>query len=520
MAGTGLHELLARADARTVALVDDARAVTFAELDRAVADVAARLTESRPPGAVVAILAANSVDYVTWLYAIPRAGMRALLLNVRDHPRSWAAIVTRSGCTLVAGDRDLLDQLDQLGPERPPAVELLEFSQVRPSGAAPEGPRVSTAGDDVAWVVPTSGTTGTPKLALLTHASLLAAARGCAEARPVAADDVYLLAFPLCHVAAYNVLVQHLHGRTVVVTRRFEPGRTAHLIEQHRVTAASLAPTMIAALLDHIAASAQRTADSASQPDLSSLRLLAYGSAPIAEPLLRRAMTELGCDFSQGYGMTELSGNCAYLDADGHRRGLDDPEVLRSAGRPTSFVELRIVDDRGVAVAIGEVGEIAVRGPQVMAGYLGDPDATAAAIVDGWLRTGDLGRVDAHGVLTIVDRKKDVIVSGGENVASREVESVLHADPSVAEAAVIGVPDERWGERVTAIVVPARDAHVDEGALVARCRAELAAYKIPRRVVIVDALPRNATGKVDKPELRRRFTTAAEMGRTTQAVQA
>ena len=402
---------------------------------------------------------------------------------MRDHPRSWAAILSRSECTLVAGDRELLDRL---APECPPGMEFLGFSE-RPAPGKATAASDSKI-DDIAWVVPTSGTTGTPKLALLTHTSLLAAARGCAEARPVAADDVYLLAFPLCHVAAYNVLVQHLHGRTVVVTRRFEPRRTAQLIERHRVTVASLAPTMIAALLDHITAPASGGREA--QHDLSSLRLLAYGSASIAEPLLRRAMAELGCDFSQGYGMTELSGNSAYLDADGHRRGLDDPEVLRSAGRPTSFVELRIVDDRGVAVATGEVGEIAVRGPQVMAGYLGDPDATAAAIVDGWLRTGDLGRVDAEGVLTIVDRKKDVIVSGGENVASREVEAVLHADPTVAEAAVIGVPDDRWGERVTAVVVPARDAHVDEDALVARCRGELAAYKIPRRVLIVDALPR------------------------------
>jgi acyl-CoA synthetase (AMP-forming)/AMP-acid ligase II len=519
VAGPGLHQLLARADAREVAVVDDARAVTFAELDREVAEVSERLGAARAPGAAVAILAENSVDYITWLYAIPRAGMRALLLNVRDHPRSWAAILSRSECTLAVGDAHLLDRL---APECPPGVDVIDFANALVPGALTEGAEASEASasghralaaehrrdkDDTAWIVPTSGTTGTPKLALLTHASLLAAARGCAEARPVAGDDVYLLAFPLCHVAAYNVLVQHLHGRTVVVTRRFEARRTAQLIERHRVTAASLAPTMIAALLDDIA-------HDDSRHDLSSLRLLAYGSAPIAEPLLRRAMADLGCDFSQGYGMTELSGNCAYLDADGHRRGLDDPDVLRSAGRPTSLVELRIVDDDGVAVATGEVGEIAVRGPQVMAGYLGDPDATAAAIVDGWLRTGDLGRLDAQGALTIVDRKKDVIVSGGENVASREVEAVLHADPTVAEAAVIGVPDERWGERVTAVIVPAPDAHVDEDALVARCRAALAAYKIPRRVVIVDTLPRNATGKVDKPELRR------QMGRTTQAVEA
>ncbi len=510
VAGTGLHELLAWADARAVAIIDDERALSFGDLAHAAALGRARAVRARrAPGAVVAVLALNSAEYVTWLYGAPEAGSPALLLNVRDHPRSWAGLLARSGCSLVVGDPALLERL---APECPPDVELLAFETASPAGGepTPEGERgagtTALSDSDPCWIVPTSGTTGTPKLAMLTHASLLAAARGCAEARPVAAGDVYLLAFPLCHVAAYNVLVQHLHGGTVVVTRRFEPRRTAELIERHRVTVASLAPTMIAALLDDGAAR---------RHDLGCLRLLAYGSAPIAEPLLRRAMSLLGCGFSQGYGMTELSGNCAYLDARDHVRGLDDPAILRSAGRPTSLVDLRIVDARGGELASGAVGEIAVRGPQVMAGYLEDPGATALAVVDGWLHTGDLGRLDERGYLTVVDRKKDVIVTGGENVASREVEAVLHDDPMVAEAAVVGVPDERWGERVTAVVVAARGVAIDEDALVARCRAALAGYKIPRRVVVLDALPRNATGKVDKLALRRRLAPAAGAGAGT-----
>jgi acyl-CoA synthetase (AMP-forming)/AMP-acid ligase II len=493
---TGLHDLIARAGASTPAVVTDERALDFAALARAESEVARWLRAHAPTDASIGLLAENSADYVVWLYAIPRAGMRAVLLNVRDHPRGWSSIIVRSECALVVGDRPLLDRL---ATECPDGVALRDFDDVSRDTVPPTAEREAQAsGGEVAWIVPTSGTTGTPKLAMLTHASLLEAARGCAEARPVEPDDVYLLAFPLCHVAAYNVLVQHLHGRTVVLTRGFDPGRTAELIERHRVTVASLAPTMIAALLDHLEANP-------GQHDLSSLRLLAYGSASIAEPLLRRAMAAVGCGFSQGYGMTELSGNCAYLDPADHVRGLDDPAVLRSAGRPTSFVELQIVDERGAPRAAGEVGEIAARGPQVMAGYLADPDATAEAIVDGWLRTGDLGRIDASGYLTVVDRRKDIIVSGGENVASREVEAVLHRDPSLADAAVIGTPDERWGELVTAVVVPAPGAEVDDEAIVARCRAELAGFKIPRRVLVVDELPRTHTGKVDKPELRRRF---------------
>jgi acyl-CoA synthetase (AMP-forming)/AMP-acid ligase II len=492
--GAGLHDLLARADAEAVGIVDDGGPRTFGALAADARAVAANLTAAYPPGTVVALLATNSADYVTWLYAVPQAGMRVLLLNVRDHPGGWAAMLTRTGCPLVVGDPDLLDRL---APACNPGTKLQPISgdERDPTSVPPIDPH------HTAWLVPTSGTTGTPKLAELSHASLLAAARGCASARPVEPHDVYLLAFPLCHVAAYNVLVQHLHGRPVVLTRRFDPVHTAQLIERHRITAASLAPTMIAALLDD---------PGVAQHDLSSLRLVAYGSAPIAEPLLRRAMARLGCGFSQGYGMTELSGNCAFLDAADHERGLDEPAILRSAGRPTGFVELRIIDESGRPLDTGAVGEIAVRGPQVMVGYHDDPDATGRAIVDGWLRTGDLGRLDERGYLSVVDRLKDVIVSGGENVASREVEAVLHTHPTVADAAVIGVADERWGERVAAIVVATPGELINNEALINYCRLTLAAYKIPRQVVVVAELPRNATGKVDKPELRRRLAQGSD----------
>ncbi len=496
---TRLSDLLARADPDAPALIDDVTELTFGALAGRAGLFAGWLRAQLPPDAAVGILAENSVDYVAWLYAIPAAGMRAVLLNVRDHPDGWAQIVARTNIRLVVGDAALLDRLNE-------GVELADFDDALARATAAADTDMAPPADDpiaaaeaadaVAWIVPTSGTTGTPKLAMLSHATLLAAVRGCAEARPVAPDDVYLLAFPLCHVAAYNVLVQHLHARPVVVTRRFDPARTAALIERHRVTVASLAPTMIAAIVDD--------ATLADRHDLRTLRLIGYGSAPIAEPLLRRAMGALGCGFSQGYGMTELSGNCVFLDDVDHARGLDgDPALLRSAGRATTAVEIRILDDEGKNLALGAVGEIAVRGAQVMVGYHDDPTATAEAIVGGWLRTGDLGRLDERGYLTVVDRKKDVIVTGGENVASREVESVLHAHVSVRDAAVIGVPDERWGERVTAVVTAAPGHTIDEPTLVQHCRDHLAGFKIPRRVVELAELPRNATGKVDKPRLRR-----------------
>jgi acyl-CoA synthetase (AMP-forming)/AMP-acid ligase II len=471
---------------------------TFGDLARRIDTFAAGVAAVTRPGATVAILAESSAAYVEVLYAVPAAGRRLLLLNFRHHPREWQATLDRAHAALVLGDGELLDRLAAhtavTSRRHLVAFGTADHDAMHHAAAAVLGRAEPEA---VAWIVPTSGTTGTPKLACLTHRSLLAAAEGCAIARPVEQDDVYLLAFPLCHVAAYNVVVQHLHARPLVLLRRFDPDAARDAIADHRVTTASLAPTMIAALLDATHARG-RGAD-----QLASLRTINYGSSGIAEPLLRRAMEELECGFSQGYGMTELSGNCAYLSPDDHRRGVgDDPDLLRSAGRPTPLVGLRIVDDAGRDVTPGAVGEIAVRGEQVMAGYLDDHAATSDAIVDGWLRTGDLGRLDDRGYLFVVDRKKDVIVTGGENVASREVEAVLHDHPAVHDVAVVGIPDDYFGEAVAAAVVIRPGGHATEDELVAHCRERLASYKRPRRVVFVADLPRNTVGKVDKGQVR------------------
>jgi acyl-CoA synthetase (AMP-forming)/AMP-acid ligase II len=331
---------------------------------------------------------------------------------------------------------------------------------------------------------------------MLTHASLLAAVTATAAARPVAADAIYGYPFPLCHVAGYNVLLHHHHGRPVVLLPGFSPTVLCEAIARHEITTISLAPTMVASLLDDPALSSA---------DLSSLRAVSYGASAMPTEVLRLAVERLGCDFTQGYGMTELSGNAVFLGAEEHRRALTDrPHLLGAAGRTAPGVDLRILDD----------GEIAIRAPQVMAGYWEDPDATEASLAPGgWFRTGDVGRLDDDGYLYVVDRKKDVIVTGGENVASREVEDVLHLHPSVAAAAVVGVPDRTWGERVAAFVVPRPGETIDATALEALVREHLAGYKVPRLWEVVDELPANASGKVLKRELRDRLTRQADRPR-------
>ena len=240
--------------------------------------------------------------------------------------------------------------------------------------------------------------------------------------------------------------------------------------------------------------------DAHGYPDLQSI---AYGGSAIAESVLRRAIEVFGCDFYQGFGQTESSAGLTYLTEADHRLALAGrPELLMSCGRPLPGTEIRIVDDCGLPVPEGTVGEIAARGPQLMDGYWNRPDETAATLAGGWLHTGDLGFVDRAGYLTVCDRRTDMIVSGGENIASREVESVLLDHPAVADVAVIAVPHERWGETVHAVAVPVSGHLVELDGLVAHCTRRLARFKAPQSMEVVDAIPRNAGGKVLKAALR------------------
>jgi acyl-CoA synthetase (AMP-forming)/AMP-acid ligase II len=318
----------------------------------------------------------------------------------------------------------------------------------------------------------------------------------------VAADEVYLFPFPLCHVAGYNVLNHHRHGRHVVLLRRFDPADFVEAAARYRATTTSLAATMLDALLDHLDGLGR---------SVPSLRSVAYGAAPMPPTLVARASSQLGVELAQGYGMTELSGNAVFLDPEAHRRGLaGEQHLLAAAGRPGPGVALRLIDDEERDVPVGTVGEILVRGAQVMSGYWDDEPATTETIRDGWLRTGDVGRLDETGLLYIVDRKKDIIVTGGENVASREVEDLLHSHPGVREVAVIGVPDPHWGENVCALVVPQQSGTDPTSEVIALARSRLAGFKAPRHVVLVDSLPRNASGKVLKADLRRWLTDNPE----------
>lgn len=492
-----LHDIVARQGATqpdAPALVSGSRTLSFADIARRARRAAEVVAACTGPGERVAVIGENHPHWVDCYYGVPQAGRILVFLNHRLAPGELRSIIARAGASVIIGPRA---ELDRIGPDVVRTTFDLERweAMLDAEGAGAGGAGVQP--DDPAWIIYTSGTTGQSKGAMLTHRNVLAAVRVTDACRVVAADDVYLLPFPLCHVAGYNVVHHHARGRPVVLMPRFEPAAFVDTVARHRVTSASLAATMLHALLEYLDEHPHRVGE------LATLRLVAYGAAPMPTPLLLRAHAVFGVDFTQGYGMTELAGNAVFLDVDAHRRGLaGDRGLLRAAGRPGPGVQIRLVDDHGRAVAPGTPGEILVRAEQMMIGYFEDPEATATALAGGWLHTGDVGRIDAEGYVTIVDRKKDVIVTGGENVSSLQVEQVLHSAPGVGEVAVVGVPDEVWGENVCAVVVPRAGATLDPEELVRVARERLGGFEVPRHIVVLERLPKNATGKIMKQDLR------------------
>ena len=496
---------VAASDPERPALYFKSRMLTFGELCARTKTLASALERRTAPGDRVAFVGENHPSWVEAYYAVPRAGRILVLLNHRLAAAELAAIVDRSGATIVVGPDSELDRIRRLVAAHAHVralVDLNEWERMANETPEPETepePATDTDTDAPIWLIYTSGTTGTPKGATLTHRNLAASLAASASGRPIGPDDVFLQAFPLCHVAGYNVLRNLAAGRPVVLMDRFAPQEFIALSRRHRVTNTTMAATMLSSLVDYLDAHPD------ARSELSSLKVIAYGAAPMPPTLLRSASEKLAVDFSQGYGMTELAGNAVFLGISEHRRALAGADhLLTAAGFAAPNVEVRVLDDQGLDAANGTPGEIVVRGDQVMAGYWGDDASTAAAMTDGWFHTGDVGIFDGDGVLSVVDRKKDVIVTGAENVSSRQVEeAILDSCPEVLEVAVVAVADPHWGENVCAVIVLREGATLPAEMLIERVRERLAAFKAPRHVVEVEQLPRNTLGKLLKQDLRR-----------------
>ena len=487
-----------------VALVAGHDRLDYAVLHDAVLRCVAALRASGVgKGDRVGYLGLNSIDYVILLQAALRIGAVTVAINWRLVAREVAFIVADARIALLVTEVERLDAIgdsvdivllvDAGHQDRPPFRQWI--AQYEPDPLIAE-----IQPGDVAVQLYTSGTTGSPKGALLTHGSLTASlSQGVLAAEEWSAwhdNDVSLVAMPQFHIGGTAWTLQTLNaGGTAVLLAKPEIGDIIEAVERHGVTKMFAVPAVLGLLLAH---------PRAGTADLSSLRALLYGASPIPLDILKRSMALFpNARFVQMYGATETSGTIVYLPPEDH--DLAGNERMTGCGKPFPQVELRAVDSDGRDVAAGTIGEILVRSPLVMKGYHNLPDATATAFEGDWYRTGDAGFLDADGYLYLVDRVKDMIVSGAENVYPAEVESALHDHPAVQDCAVIGVPDARWGEAVKALVVLAPAMVVEAAELIAFARGRIAGYKVPKSIDFVDTLPRNPSGKILKKELRARY---------------
>jgi len=496
-----------------VAVVSGGERITYAELgERAHRFAAGLVAAGIGVGDRVAIWAPNSAEWVVSVLGLFRAGAVLVPVNTRFKGAEAADILGRSHARALVTVTDFLDAnpLDLLaGADLPDLATTIVLAGPVPEGAlaydavlaagstddrSEVGRRVAAlTGDDPSDILFTSGTTGKPKGVVQTQARTLLVASDWTVMTGLAAGDRYLMVNPYFHMFGLKagILASVLAGATMYPEPVFDVDRVLRTVAEEQITVLPGAPTIYQSILDH---------PERDSYDLSSLRIAVTGAADIPVSLIERIFAELPFELVvTGYGLTE-GGTAA-----GTRLG-DDPETIATTvGRPRPGFELRIVDGDGNDLTAGEAGEVWLRGGSVMSHYLDDPEATAEALdADGWLRTGDLGVVDDAGNLRIVGRSKDMFIVGGFNAYPAEIENLLLGHPDIAEAAVIGIPDERLGEVGMAFVVPRQGAHVDDNEVVAWARDNMANYKAPRRVEVVESLPRNATGKVVKDDLRSR----------------
>jgi long-chain acyl-CoA synthetase len=500
------------------AVVDGELRWSYAELRARVAGFDAALEGlGLRQGEVVGVLGLNSAAHlVTWL-AIPRGGRVLNDLNYRLAVAELEFILADSGArALIVDDAYLqtgralaeecasVEYLVYMGAGELPAG-WLAFDQLTETAG---GPPATVEPDTLAGIFYTGGTTGLPKGAMLTHRNLNDNAKHVLITFGYTGEDSYVHAPPMFHLAdgASTFALTYLGAKHVIVPA-FDPKLWLQTVENEQITRSLLVPTMVNMIVNH---------PEVTEHDLSSLKGVWYGASPMPAELLRRAMEVLPVTWAQAYGMTEAAPLVTCLSVEDHRRGAagEEPYVtrLRSAGVPIVGVEAEVRRPDGTPAETGEPGEIWVRGPNIMKGYWNRPDETAAALdADGWYHTGDAAYIDADGYLYIVDRVKDMIISGGENVYSTEVENAIYQHRAVLEAAVFGVPDDEWGERVHAAVVLKPDADVDEAALIEHCRPLIAGYKVPRSIDFhTDPLPKSGAGKLLKRDLRKPYWEGKE----------
>jgi acyl-CoA synthetase (AMP-forming)/AMP-acid ligase II len=503
----------ARLRGGATALVFEGRETSFTDLDRRASQAANGLiaagckAQSR-----IGYLGKNSDRYFELIFGSFKANAVVVGVNWRLAGPEVEYVVNDANCELLFVGSDFYALIEKCLPQLKTVRQVIAMDGGHPKWESFDDwcakqkdadPHVPVAPDDTAIQLYTSGTTGHPKGVELTNANYLSVFHCLTDIAGSGldwkADDVVLVCMPVFHVAGVNIGILSVgQGCKSIILKDIDPGKILELIAKYRIDHAFLVPAVILFLTQHPAA--QST-------DLSSLKTISYGASPIAEDLLVKAQKLFRCQFNQVFGLTETAGAGTWLSPEDHASARGK---LRSCGKPLHGMQLRIVDGQGRDVAQGEVGEIVIKGGPIMKGYWNKPEATAKAIIDGWFYSGDAGFFDAEGFVYIHDRVKDMIVSGGENIYPAEVENAIFGHPAVADVAIIGVPDDKWGEAVKAIVVLKPGASATPVEIIGYARERIAGYKLPKSVDFIAALPRNPTGKVLRRELREPFWKGRE----------
>jgi len=453
-------------------------------------------------GDIVAMLLYNRIEFIELVYAVNRVGAAFLPLNYRLAPAEWEFILGHGQVKVLFTSAEFAGAVDQIAPALPlmehrviigseAASAWIDYEQLVGAHLGELVDVVDVGAEELQRLMYTSGTTARPKGVKISHRNLMYKNLGLIVEFGWTDAEVTMVGGPLYHVGALDMGgITTLHaGGSLVLQTKFEAASLISDIERYRATNVWLAPAMVNAVLQ---------VDTLAQADLSSIRLIMSGGEKMPEARLQQVLDAFpGAWFADAYGLTETVSSDTFLTAENVR------SKLGSVGKAIPHMQVRVVDLNGSDVAVDEIGEVALRGPKVFSGYWRDEAATAAAIRDGWFYTGDMGRLDADGFLYIEDRKKDMVISGGENIATPEVERVLYEHPAILEAAVLGQPDKRWGEVPRAFVVLRHDAGPTTAEeIIDFCATKLAKFKVPVRVDMMDALPRTPTGKVLKRNLR------------------
>lgn len=493
-----------------IALIEGDVRLTFFEFNQRVNRLAnAILNLGVSKGDRVAVLNHNGYQYIELYFACAKAGTPIVPLNFRSNGQELAYIMNNSDAKLIFFGSAYLNVVEEVKAQTPGIIGLVSIDQklaghlfyddLIKKDSSPEEPDVLIDENDIVVLGYTGGTTGLPKGVMTTHRNLVSSCYNSVIDIRIRTGMVYLNTPPLFHAGdAMAMFAFAFMGATNVVLSSFSPEAVLKTIEKYKVTHGLLVPAMILAILQY-----PRVKDF----DLSSMECVIYGTAPMPVEPLKRAMRLFKCNFLQVYGSTETFVPMSMLIPEDHVFE-GTPEQIRrmaSAGREVVGMEARIVDDDDKEVPIGEVGEIIVRGHNVMKGYWELPELTTESLRNGWYHTGDLGKMDEGHYIYIVDRKKDMIISGGENIYPKEIEDILFEHPNVAEATVVGIPDENWGESIKAFVIKKTDTFVTETDLLEYCKQRLASYKKPRSIEFVDTLPRSTAGKVLKHEIRAQY---------------